>query len=121
MDRLPQHGRGNGRAATYTECFQFFLAPTDLAGANADPTKRPHVMNNSWGCPLVGELCARNVMQSIVENSEASGIFVSASAGNDGSACGTVQDPPGIYASAFSTGAISGTSNALQGFSSRAR
>ena len=110
---------GNGRAATYTECFQFFLAPTNLAGANADPTKRPHVMNNSWGCPLAGELCARNVMQSIVENSEAAGIFVSASAGNDGSACGTVQDPPGIYASAFSTGAISGTSNALQGFSSR--
>ena len=32
---------GNGRAATYTECFQFFLAPTDLAGQNPDPTKRP--------------------------------------------------------------------------------
>ena len=37
--------------STYTECFQFFIAPTDLTGANADPTKRPHVMNNSWGCP----------------------------------------------------------------------
>ena len=45
---------GNGRAATYTECFQWFLAPTDVAGQNADPTKRPHVMNNSWGCPQVG-------------------------------------------------------------------
>jgi serine protease AprX len=110
---------GNGRASTYTECFQFFLAPTNLAGLNADPTKRPHVMNNSWGCPLVGELCARNVMQTIVDNSEASGIFVEASAGNEGPGCGTVQDPPGIYASAFSTGAISGSSNALQGFSSR--
>jgi subtilisin family serine protease len=110
---------GNGRASTYTECFQFFLAPTNLAGQNADPSKRPHVMNNSWGCPLVGELCARNVMQTIVDNSEASGIFVEASAGNDGPNCNTVQDPPGIYASAFSTGAISGTTNALQGFSSR--
>jgi serine protease AprX len=110
---------GNGRASTYTECFQFFIAPTDLAGQNPDPTKRPHVMNNSWGCPLVGELCARTVMQTIVENADASGIFVEASAGNDGSACNTVQDPPGIYASAFSTGAISGTTNALQGFSSR--
>ena len=76
-------------------------------------------MNNSWGCPLAGELCARNVMQTIVENSEASGIFVEASAGNDGPNCSTVLDPPGIYASAFSTGAISGTTNALQGFSSR--
>ena len=49
---------GNGRASTYTECFQFFIAPTDLNGQNADPTRRPHVMNNSWGCPLSGELCA---------------------------------------------------------------
>jgi serine protease AprX len=110
---------GNGRAATYTECFQFFLAPTDLAGQNADPTKRPHVMNNSWGCPQAGELCAPNVMQTIVENSEAAGIFVEASAGNSGSACNTVTDPPAIYASSFSTGAISGTTNALQNFSSR--
>ena len=110
---------GNGRAATYTECFQWFLAPTDVAGQNPDPTKRPHVMNNSWGCPQVGELCAPNVMQTIVENSEAAGIFVEASAGNTGSACNTVQDPPGTYASAFSTGAISGTTNALQSFSSR--
>jgi serine protease AprX len=110
---------GNGRASTYTECFQFFLAPTDLQGQNADPTRRPHVMNNSWGCPLAGELCARNVMKTIVETSEAAGIFVEASAGNDGSACNTVKDPPAIYASAFSTGAISGTTNALASFSSR--
>ena len=110
---------GNGRASTYTECFQFFLAPTDLAGLNPDPTKRPHVMNNSWGCPLAGELCARDVMKTIVENSEASGIFVEASAGNDGPNCNTVQDPPGIYASTFSTGSISGTTNALSSFSSR--
>jgi serine protease AprX len=110
---------GNGRAATYTECFQFFLAPTNLQNQNPDPSKRPHVMNNSWGCPLSGELCPRTVMQTIVENSDASGIFVEASAGNDGSACNTVQDPPAIYNAAFSTGAISGSTNALQSFSSR--
>jgi hypothetical protein len=110
---------GNGRAATYTECFQFFLAPTNLQGQNADPSKRPDVMNNSWGCPQAGELCAPNVMQTIVDNSEAAGIFVEASAGNDGNQCNTVKDPPAIYASAFATGAISGTTNALQSFSSR--
>jgi len=110
---------GNGRAATYTECFQFFLAPTRLDGQDVDPTKRPHVMNNSWTCPQVGELCAPNVMKTIVENSEAAGIFIEVSAGNDGSACNTVKDPPAIYAAAFSTGAISGITNALQSFSSR--
>jgi serine protease AprX len=109
---------GNGRASTYTECFQFFLAPTDLTGANADPSKRPHVMNNSWGCPLAGELCPRPVMQTIVQNSDAAGIFVVASAGNDGSACSTVLDPPAIYESAFSVGSFSST-NALSSFSSR--
>jgi serine protease AprX len=109
---------GNGRASTYTECFQFFIAPTDLNGQNADPTKRPHVMNNSWGCPLVGELCARSVLQTITENAQAAGIMVVASAGNDGSACYTVQDPPGIYDAAFTVGSLT-SANALSSFSSR--
>ncbi|MDQ2809753.1 MAG: S8 family serine peptidase, partial [Chloroflexota bacterium] len=33
--------RGNGTPATYTESFQWFIAPTDLSGNNPDPTKRP--------------------------------------------------------------------------------
>ena len=33
--------QGNGTPATYTECFQFFIAPTDLTGQNPDPTLRP--------------------------------------------------------------------------------
>ena len=51
-------------------------------------------MNNCWGCPLRASSARANVMQTIVENSEAAGIFVVASAGNGGSACSTVQDPP---------------------------
>jgi serine protease AprX len=109
---------GNGRPSTYTECFQFFIAPTDLSGQNPDPARRPHVMNNSWGCPP-SELCAANTLKTIVENTMAAGIFVVVSAGNDGSACSTVQDPPAIYASAFSVGAINGNTNALASFSSR--
>ncbi len=42
---------GNGTPATYSECFQWFIAPTNLANQNPDPTKAPHVINNSWGCP----------------------------------------------------------------------
>ncbi len=33
--------QGNGTPATYTECFQFFIAPTDLAGNNTQPGLAP--------------------------------------------------------------------------------
>jgi serine protease AprX len=108
---------GNGTPASYTECFQFFMAPTDLSGNNPNPALRPHVMNNSWGCPS-SEGCAANTLQTVVENSQASGIFVEASAGNSGSSCATVSDPPAIYAATFSTGAIDSGNN-LAFFSSR--
>jgi len=109
---------GNGTPATYTECFQFFIAPTDLTGNNANPSLRPHVMNNSWGCPP-SEGCAANTLASIVQASEAAGIFVTVSAGNSGSACSTVNDPPAIYAESFSVGAINASNNTIVGFSSR--
>ena len=108
---------GVGTPATYTECFQWFIAPTDLTGNNPDPSKRPHVMNNSWGCPP-SEGCAADTLRTIVENTEAAGILVVASAGNSGPACSTVQDPPAIYAASFSVGAIN-SANALASFSSR--
>ncbi len=114
--------QGTGRPETYMNCFQFFLAPTDVNGSNPNPALRPHVMNNSWGCPVGpppnGENCAVNTFQTVIENSEASGIFVEVSAGNSGSNCSTVQDPPAIYEAAFSTGAINST-NVIANFSSR--
>jgi len=103
---------GTGRPQTYTECFQFFLAP------GGDSTKRPDVMNNSWGCPT-SELCAADTLQSVVDNSEAAGVFVEVSAGNDGPSCSTVQDPPAIYSSSFSTGAAGWGDMTLAEFSSR--
>ena len=39
---------GMGRPTTYLSCLQFFLAPTDLAGANPDPSRRPDVIANSY-------------------------------------------------------------------------
>jgi serine protease AprX len=115
--------QGNGTPTTYTECFQFVIAPTDLAGANPNPALRPHVLNNSWGCPP-SEGCAAGTLETIVNNTQAAGIFVVASAGNDGPNCssisnGTNAGPPAIYDASFSVGAISGTTNALQSFSSR--
>jgi serine protease AprX len=109
---------GNGRASTYTECFQFFLAPTNLLGQSPNPALRPHAMNNSWGCPQAGELCPPNVMKTIVEVSVASGIFIVASNGNNGPACDTTRDPPAIYEATYSVGSITAT-NAVSAFSSR--
>jgi subtilisin family serine protease len=110
--------QGNGTPTTYTECFQFFIAPTDLAGNNANPTLRPHVINNSWGCPSSEGCVTRAELQTIVSNTQAAGIFLAMSAGNSGPSCSTVADPPAIYNESFSTGAID-ISNALAGFSSR--
>ncbi|HEV7682837.1 MAG TPA: S8 family serine peptidase [Pyrinomonadaceae bacterium] len=111
--------QGSGTPATYTECFQFFIAPTDLAGNNANPALRPHVINNSWGCPVSEGCTTGTELQTIVNNTQAAGIFVVVSAGNSGSACSTVQDAPAFYDASFSVGAISGTTNVLASFSSR--
>lgn len=108
---------GDGVPASYLECFQFFLAPTDLSGQNPRPDLAPHVINNSWGCPP-SEGCAWNTLQAAVAAVRAAGILVVASAGNSGSACSTIVDPPALHADAFAVAAHS-SSSAIAGFSSR--
>jgi subtilisin family serine protease len=108
---------GDGAPATYLACFQFFLAPTDLAGQNPRPDLAPHVINNSWGCPP-SEGCAWHTLAAAVAAVRAAGIVVVASAGNSGSACATIVDPPALYADAFSVAAHAST-NAIASFSSR--
>ena len=68
------------------------------------------MINNSWTCPPE-EGCDWDALQTVVENVRAAGIVVVASAGNDGSSCSTVQDPPAIYAAAFSVGATDSGDN----------
>ena len=109
---------GAGTPESYSECFQWFIAPTDLANLNPDPSKAPHVINNSWTCTS-GEGCTDvSLLQTVVESTRAAGIEVVASAGNAGSACSTVAEPPAIYAAAFSIGATD-SSDDIAGFSSR--
>lgn len=114
---------GNGTPATYAECFQWFLAPTDLNNQNPNSAHAPHVINNSWGCPP-SEGCTSEttnlLLRSALEAVNAAGILVVASAGNAGSACSTVNDPPAMYAASFSVGATNpSTPDTLAGFSSR--
>ena len=88
--------QGVGTPATYTECFQFFIAPTDLNGQNPNPALRPHVINNSWQC-RPGQGCAPDTLRTITENAQAAGIFVEATVSAGGPSCSTVSDPPAIY------------------------
>lgn len=113
--------RGWGQPSTYMECFEWFLAPYDLNGENADPAKAPHVINNSWYCSEEEGCNASNfvLMEDIVKNLKASGVVVVVSAGNSGSqGCGSVSGPPAFFESSFSVGATN-SEDKIAGFSSR--
>lgn len=112
--------RNLGNPAVYLNCLQFMLAPYPQDGDplhDGDPTRAAHVINNSWGCPPI-EGCDANSLGPAVSALSAAGIFVVASAGNDGPRCGSVDDPPALYADAFSVGAVD-KSGELAPFSSR--
>jgi len=112
--------QGAGTPATYLECFEFFLAPYPVGGspAQGDPSKAPDVTNNSWGCPT-SEGCSWNTLQAAVEAQRAAGIMTVVSAGNAGSSCSTVQDPPAIYDASYSVGALNKGTDTIASFSSR--
>lgn len=112
--------RNLGNPALYLDCMQFMLAPFPQGGdplKDGDPHLAAHVLNNSWGCPPL-EGCDPNALRPGVEALRAAGIFVVASAGNDGPSCETVQDPLALYDAVFSVGAIDRLGN-MAGFSSR--
>jgi subtilisin family serine protease len=68
---------------------QFLVAPTDLEGNNPDASKRPHVVNNSWGSDDPGD----TFYLGVVEAWRAAGIIPVFANGNAGDACGTVGTP----------------------------
>lgn len=109
---------GNGTPATYSECYEWFIAPTDLTGSNPDPAMAPDVISNSWGCPVSEGCTDPNVMLTVVNNVRAAGILTNHSAGNSGSGCGTVNTPAGIYDASFTVGATD-NNDGIAGFSSR--
>ena len=113
--------RGWGKPSTYIECFEWFLAPTDLQGQNPDPDMSPHVINNSWACPEDEGCNASNwdVMEMVVKNLTASGIMVVVSAGNSGSrGCGSIDTPAPMFEASFTVGSTR-QNDTISGFSSR--
>jgi serine protease AprX len=112
--------QGNGTPSTYVECMEFFLAPYPVGGtpAQGNPDLAPDVTNNSWGCPP-SEGCSAATLQAAVEAQRAAGIMMVVAAGNSGSACSTVQDPPAIYDAVYSIGALNTGADTIASFSSR--
>ena len=109
---------GNGTPATYIECMQWMLAPTDLQNKNPDPDKAPDIISNSWGC-TDGEGCTVGTeIKAAVNNLVKGGILFVAAAANDGPNCSTITDPPAIYQLSFTIGATD-SADKLASFSSR--
>ncbi len=104
----------------YLQCMQFMLAPWPQSGdplRNGDPARAAHVINNSWGCPRL-EGCDAEALAPAVSALRAAGIFVVASAGNEGPFCGSIREPLALYPDAFSVGAVA-EDGSLATFSSR--
>ena len=112
--------RNLGDMGLYLDCMQFMLAPFPHNGnpmKDGDPLRSADVLNNSWGCPTL-EGCDAESLRPAVDALRAAGIFTVASAGNDGPVCSTLDNPPAIYDSVFSVGAVDQGGNVAP-FSSR--
>jgi subtilisin family serine protease len=92
---------------------QWVLAPTRTDGTMPDASKRPDVVNNSWGTTVGSD----TFYQATVNAWVASGIFPQFSNGNSGPACGTV-GAPGSYLNSYGAGAYD-INNTIASFSSR--
>ncbi len=113
-----------GTPASYIECYQWFVAPTDLNNLNPRIDLAPDVINNSWKCTIDEGCTDPVVLLEAVQNVRAAGILTVHAAGNEGPSCSTVQYPAAIYEESFSVGAtgwdpdLSGTVG-IADFSSR--
>jgi len=113
-------GRNLANPALYLECMQFHLAPFPAGGSalkDGRPELGAQVLNNSWGCPAI-EGCDARALEAGVKALRAAGVFVVASAGNDGmEGCSSVASPIALYDDVISVGA-SDQDNILAYFSS---
>lgn len=111
---------GYGNPFSYTEGFQWLLAPTDVQGNFPNPDLAPDVIANSWSCPDF-EGCNpsnRDMIEMAANNLRAAGVMVVVSAGNAGSGCNTVNAIPTTFPSTFAVGATD-LRDSIASFSSR--
>ncbi|PYL52317.1 MAG: hypothetical protein DMF33_07835 [Verrucomicrobia bacterium] len=113
--------QGTGTPARYIECMEWFLAPYPLncTPSEGDPSKAPDITINSWGCPTSEGCVVGDELQAAVEAQEAAGIQMVVAAGNGGSGCSTVSDPPSFYDASYTVGALNTGTDTIASFSSR--
>ncbi len=107
---------GVWKASKYIECWEWFLAPTRVDGTDPDPSKAPHVINNSWSCPG-SEGCDPDTLRDAAKALYAAGIAIAKSGGNSGASCGTITNP-GQYPELLATAAFA-QGDTIASFSSR--
>jgi serine protease AprX len=110
--------QGVGTPASYIECLEWMVAPSDVDGSDPRPDLAPDVINNSWVCTEAEGCTDPNAILLAVQHVRLAGVAVVASAGNAGPDCSTVHDPPAIYDDSFSIGATDSL-DAIASFSSR--
>jgi hypothetical protein len=101
---------GSGNDATFSECFEFDLAPWDLNGQNPNPLLAPDAVNNSWGYQGGGHPQFDDEIAAL----QAAGILIEASAGNEGPGCSTLRSP-GDYTPVLTTGSVNHSGGSAPG------
>ena len=111
---------GYGSVSSYTECFQFAIAPTKTDGSAPNPAFSADITSNSWSCAAGPEVGCDDptALITITQSMRDAGIMVIAAAQNYGSACSSVREAPGMLHQAFSVGAVDSGGYAAS-FSSR--
>ncbi len=101
--------------AALLESGQWIVAPTRTDGTDPDPSKRPNVVNNSWGYTAAGFI--DDWYTETTAAWAAAGVFGAWASGNAGSGC-TTTSSPGANTSSYSVGAFDAF-GAIASFSSR--
>jgi Subtilase family len=112
--------RNLGSPSRYLDCLQFMLAPFPHGGnpfTDGRPARAPHVLTNSWGCPLI-EGCDAGALRPAVQALAAAGIAVVVAAGNSGPLCNSIVDPPATYDTSITVAAVN-QARRVTDFSSR--
>ncbi len=93
---------GSGESAWLLASFQWALAPTRLDGTNPDPSKSPHVINNSWGGSS-----STPFLETPIQNCVNAGIFVVFAVGNQGPDCSSLRiNGPANYTNVCAVGSV---------------